>query len=107
VETKAKPGATAVAEHWKAVVTVGIDAKLAENPKVALWNPLAFTSSQSPGPKKFCKGRPHENILLISIAILSLAASAFAHNAAASQPTCHRRNPDVSASTAHPPQPGS
>jgi type IV secretion system protein VirB5 len=42
VETKAKPGAAAVAEHWKAVVTVGIDAKLAENPKVALWNPFGI-----------------------------------------------------------------
>lgn len=42
VETKAKPGATAVAEHWKAVVTVGIDTKLAENPKVALWNPFGI-----------------------------------------------------------------
>jgi len=42
VETKTKPGATAEAEHWKAVVTVGIDAKLAENPKVALWNPFGI-----------------------------------------------------------------
>jgi len=42
VETKARPGATAVAEHWKAVVTVGVDAKLAENQKVALWNPFGI-----------------------------------------------------------------
>jgi len=42
VETKARPGATAVAEHWKAVVTVGVDAKLAESPKVALWNPFGI-----------------------------------------------------------------
>ena len=42
METKAKPGATAVDEVWKAVVTVGMDAKLAENPKVALWNPFGI-----------------------------------------------------------------
>lgn len=42
LETKAKPGAAAASEHWKAVVTVGTDAKLAENQKVALWNPFGI-----------------------------------------------------------------
>jgi type IV secretion system protein VirB5 len=42
VETKAKPGVNAIAEHWKAVVTVGTDAKLAENEKIALWNPFGI-----------------------------------------------------------------
>jgi len=42
VETKAKPGVTPIAEHWKAVVTVGTDEKLAENQKVALWNPFGI-----------------------------------------------------------------
>lgn len=42
VETKAKPGAAAISEHWKAVVTVGFDEKLSENPKIALWNPFGI-----------------------------------------------------------------
>ncbi|MEY4756084.1 MAG: hypothetical protein RJA34_982 [Pseudomonadota bacterium] len=42
LETKAKPGTTAVAERWKAVITVGVDAMLAENQKVALWNPFGI-----------------------------------------------------------------
>ena len=41
-ETIAKPGSTSVSERWKAVLMVGTDAKLAENPKVALWNPFGI-----------------------------------------------------------------
>jgi type IV secretory pathway TrbF-like protein len=42
VETVAKPGATPLQEQWKAIVTVATDPKLAENPKVALWNPFGI-----------------------------------------------------------------
>ena len=41
-ETIAKPGVTPTAARWKAIVTVATDAKLAENPKVALWNPFGI-----------------------------------------------------------------
>jgi type IV secretion system protein VirB5 len=42
VETKAKPGVSPTKESWKAVLTVASDPKLAENPKVALWNPFGI-----------------------------------------------------------------
>jgi hypothetical protein len=63
VETKAKPGAAAVAEHWKAVVTVGFDAKLAENPESRALEPIWHLRQVHLLDKRSSvKVSPHENI---------------------------------------------
>jgi type IV secretion system protein VirB5 len=42
METVNEPGASAVREQWRALVTVGVDEKLATNPELSHWNPLGI-----------------------------------------------------------------